>query len=499
VEFRLFISPRAELARQLASEHHGGDGVPLIRWTYGLVNRLVMLCDAVVLLVAGLALHRPLFGRTPALDLAQTLLVLAIAAAALHVTLRRSGAYRLERSVHPWRPLADTVLGFAAGALVVVVLLHVLAPALLAGWRWLAAWGGLLLLAALLSRQVVRIAVDRLQRRAVLRRRIAVIGTGETAAALLRQLADPAMVTQYELVGAFDTGLGSGPRRTMVAGQPVMGGVDDLGRYAMSHPLDMIVVALPWDQASQIFRLVEQVQWIAADVAITFDETGFSPHAAHVVRVAGRSTLQVMYRPLKGTQGITKVVEDYVFGALALIVAAPVMLAAAVAIRLDSPGPILFRQTRIGYNNKPFTIYKFRTMVVHDDDDAGLGTRRDDPRITRVGRILRQLSIDELPQIFNVLRGEMSLVGPRPHVRDMIVGDTLLIDTVRQYAARHRIKPGITGWAQVNGSRGSVDSVAKAMRLVELDMYYIGNWSLWLDITIMLRTVLTGLAKAGAY
>jgi polysaccharide biosynthesis protein PslA len=496
-ETRLFISaPQSPTPSHVAASAAGGR-VPLLRWTHGLINRLVMLADFAVVLAAGLLLHRALLGLAPALSTAQAGLVLLIAAGVMQFTLRQGGAYRVERSLHAWRPAMDMVAGFGAGVLAVAILLGVLAPALLAPWPWLAAWAGGVLVALVLARQIVRLALRGMQGRALLRRRIAVIGTGDPAAALLRQLADPIRAGEFELIGAFAAA--SPPSAAAVAGPAVAGDVDDLCRYALDNPLDMIVVALPWDQAGEIFRLVEQVQWVAADVAVTFDEGGFRPHSANLLSLAGRSTLQVMYRPLKGTQGITKMVEDYVLGVLALAVAAPVMLAAAIAIRLDSPGPILFRQTRIGYNNKPFTIYKFRTMVPHTNTDAHLGTRAGDPRITRVGAILRKLSIDELPQILNVLRGEMSLVGPRPHVRGMVVGDALLTDTVRQYAARHRIKPGITGWAQVNGTRGAVDSVSKAMRVVELDMYYIGNWSLWFDIKIMLRTLLTGLAKAGAH
>ena len=161
-------------------------------------------------------------------------------------------------------------------------------------------------------------------------------------------------------------------------------------------------------------------------------------------------------------------------------------------MRLDSPGPILFRQARTGFNNKTFMIFKFRTMTVDPDDDGSVGTRgRSDPRITKVGKILRNLSIDELPQLLNVLTGDMSIVGPRPYVPNMLVGETLFNDSVRQFAARHRIKPGITGWAQANGLRGhAVRTIEGARRSVELDIYYITHWNLWFDIRIMMRTIM---------
>jgi putative colanic acid biosynthesis UDP-glucose lipid carrier transferase len=178
---------------------------------------------------------------------------------------------------------------------------------------------------------------------------------------------------------------------------------------------------------------------------------------------------------------------------LGLLAVSPILLAAAIAIRLEGKGPILFRQPRVGFNSKPFLIYKLRTMTVDPTDDGSKGTQRDDQRITRVGAFLRRTSIDELPQLLNVLRGEMSIVGPRPHVSNMLVGEGVYSDVVRQYAARQRIKPGITGWAQINGMRGGINTVAKATEGADLDLYYVANWSLRLDIKIMIQTLAQGL------
>jgi polysaccharide biosynthesis protein PslA len=175
------------------------------------------------------------------------------------------------------------------------------------------------------------------------------------------------------------------------------------------------------------------------------------------------------------------------------------MLAAAIAIRLEGPGPILFRQPRVGFNSKPFMIYKFRTMTVDPTDDGSHGTDRDNQRITRIGALLRRTSIDELPQLLNVLRGEMSIVGPRPHVSNMLVGDGVYSEVVQQYAARHRIKPGITGWAQINGMRGGIDSLEKANRGADLDLHYIANWSPQFDLRIMVRTLVTGLVGRNVF
>jgi len=208
-------------------------------------------------------------------------------------------------------------------------------------------------------------------------------------------------------------------------------------------------------------------------------------------RIAGQAVLPLMYRPLKGSQSLVKMLEDRTVAALALAITSPLLLLIALAIRLDSPGPALFRQDRIGLYNRPFRIFKFRTMTVDATDDGAKGTNsRHNPRITRVGGVLRRLSLDELPQLLNVLIGDMSIVGPRPYVRNMLVEDQTFQTVARSFAARHRIKPGITGLAQANGLRSNaLRSKENAETSVQLDLQYITNWSLWLDLRIMVRTI----------
>ncbi|MCC7271642.1 MAG: exopolysaccharide biosynthesis polyprenyl glycosylphosphotransferase, partial [Alphaproteobacteria bacterium] len=249
----------------------------------------------------------------------------------------------------------------------------------------------------------------------------------------------------------------------------------------------------------RINRMIERVHHIAADVVVPLDRNSFNPRFAQFATVGGLPSLRVMYQPLKGSLGLLKMAEDYVVAALGLLVSAPVLLVAAIAIKLDSRGPVIFRQERVGFNNKPFTIYKLRTFATDPTDDGSKGTIRTDPRITKVGAILRRLSIDELPQLVNVLKGDMSVVGPRPHVPNMQVSGAQYYDVVREYAARYRMKPGITGWAQINGMRGGIHTVEKAARGVDLDLYYIENWSLWLDIKIMLLTLTRGMVGRNVF
>jgi lipopolysaccharide/colanic/teichoic acid biosynthesis glycosyltransferase len=188
---------------------------------------------------------------------------------------------------------------------------------------------------------------------------------------------------------------------------------------------------------------------------------------------------------------MVKWIEDKSLAILLLIAFAPLMGLVALLIRLESRGPVLFVQKRFGFNNEMIRVLKFRTMYINRSDLSGTRrTVRNDPRVTRVGRVVRALSIDELPQLINVLRGEMSIVGPRPHPVGMQVGDGVLYgDAIAHYCHRHRVKPGITGWAQVNGLRGEVDALHKARARVDHDLYYIEHWSPWLDLKILLRTI----------
>src|SRR5690606_23311734 len=195
-----------------------------------------------------------------------------------------------------------------------------------------------------------------------------------------------------------------------------------------------------------------------------------------------------------------KGLEDRLLGSLILLLVAPLMALVALAIKLDSPGPVLFRQKRYGFNNELIEVLKFRTMRTDlCDEDGVVSTRANDPRLTRVGGFLRRTSLDELPQFINVLRGDMSIVGPRPHATQTRAGDKLLEEVVAEYSVRHKVKPGITGWAQINGWRGTIDTVEKLRNRVEFDIYYLENWSLMFDLKIIALTLFKGFIGKEAY
>jgi Undecaprenyl-phosphate glucose phosphotransferase len=297
--------------------------------------------------------------------------------------------------------------------------------------------------------------------------------------------------------GIFDDRKGS-PR--FVQGVPVLGTTDDLLQYAGRKRIHEIIVALPLEADAQLEAVFKKLAVVAADLRLSVEPVAERVSALGVNCVCDILVLDIMLQPLKGWAALCKWLEDQLIASVLLVLLAPLFMIVAAWIKIDSNGPVFFAQERFGFNNGVFRVLKFRTMFVDRGDRSGAArTVRGDPRVTRAGRILRSLSLDELPQLINVLRGEMSLVGPRPHAIAMRAGDRLYCDAVAQYAHRHKVKPGITGWAQVNGLRGEVDTLEKARGRVEYDLYYIGNWSLWLDLKILLITLGLLVSRANAY
>jgi Undecaprenyl-phosphate glucose phosphotransferase len=249
---------------------------------------------------------------------------------------------------------------------------------------------------------------------------------------------------------------------------------------------DSVFIALPWSDAAVIDQTVKAFSLIPVEIHLSPERILERFEEVNLVRRGPIPSLQLARLPLSPFEIVLKRCFDIVFASCALLALSPLMLAVAVLIRLDSKGPALFTQRRFGFNQQPFRIYKFRTMRTQDDGDVVRQATRDDPRVTRIGRFLRRWNIDELPQLINVIKGDMSIVGPRPHA---VAHDREFEAKIGLYARRHNVKPGITGWAQVHGFRGQTDVDAKMEKRVEFDLFYIDNWSLWLDLKIIAMTV----------
>ena len=325
-------------------------------------------------------------------------------------------------------------------------------------------------------------------------RNVAIVGFGGQSHHLLAQLSRRDAPWK-QVIGIFDD------RKTRIGrevdGCPVLGDLDDLFTFVRRGDVNDVVIALPWSADERLVDIIGRLRVLPVRVYLGSDLIGYHFPRHHRQLLEGVPVLEIASVPLSGWSGLIKLLEDKVLAALLLILASPLLILIALAIKVDSLGPVVFRQARYGFNNEVISVYKFRTMYHERPPEPGMPqARRDDPRVTRVGWLLRRASLDELPQLLNVLQGTMALVGPRPHA----------VEHNKQYAAliggyhgRHRVKPGITGWAQINGLRGETSTLAEMRRRVEYDIYYIENWSLWFDIRIILATALFGWKHTKAY
>ncbi len=284
----------------------------------------------------------------------------------------------------------------------------------------------------------------------------------------------------------------------MIAGSvKVLGGINSLVAFAAATRIDQIWIALPLKEEERIKNLLYELRHSTADIRFIPDIFSFRLLNHSISEVANIPVINLCSTPMDGISRWVKELEDRILAFLILLLINPLMLLITIAVRLSSPGPIFFKQKRHGWDGQPITVYKFRTMYTHKEANGTVSqAKKKDPRVTRVGAFLRRTSLDELPQFINVVQGRMSIVGPRPHA---IEHNNHFKDKIDDYMLRHKVKPGITGWAQVHGWRGETDTLDKMQKRVEFDLYYIENWSVWLDLQIILRTLFSGFFHKNAY
>ncbi|RWO54615.1 undecaprenyl-phosphate glucose phosphotransferase [Mesorhizobium sp.] len=345
----------------------------------------------------------------------------------------------------------------------------------------------------LMSKLIRRWARDgRMERRAV------IVGGGTAAEVLIRSV-EKQPYNDIRICGIFDD---RGDKRSppIVAGYPKLGTVSELIEFARIARIDMLIVSLPLTAESRVLQLLKKLWVLPVDIRLSAHSNAlrFRPRAYSYI--GSVPMLDIFDRPINDWDSVAKRAFDIVFSIIGIIVFSPVMLATAIAIKLDSKGPVLFHQKRHGFNNEIIEVYKFRSMYTDKADPTARQTvTRNDPRVTRVGRFIRKTSIDELPQFFNSLFGSLSLVGPRPHAIAAQSHNLLYNEVVDGYFARHKVKPGVTGWAQINGWRGEMDTNEKIRMRTEYDLYYIENWSLLFDLRILFLTPIRLLNTENAY
>lgn len=407
-----------------------------------------------------------------------------IGGAAAVIGLRACKAYDFTHSETLSRHLIKVAAPFFIAGVVALGLLRLLAPE-----AALLSEAGLWCAAAFIMTYGLHVwwwaIVRDWRKRGRLTPNIVIVGATENA----ERLIDAALASRdVAVLGVFDDRIGRVPDQ--IRGVPLLGDTSALLDHRVLPFVDRIVITVPPSAQSRVRVLIERLQVLPNAVTLLLDD-GFTTQKT-LSRLADAPLTLVSGRPEDETRAAVKRGADVVLGALALVALSPVLAVTALAVRLDSPGPVLFKQRRHGFNNEEILVWKFRSMRHEPAVQAVAGVRQvkaGDDRVTRVGRFIRKTSLDELPQLWNVLRGEMSLVGPRPHPVNMQTGSVQSHKLVAEYAHRHRMKPGVTGWAAINGSRGPVDTPELVRRRVALDVEYIERQSFWFDLYIMLMTV----------
>jgi putative colanic acid biosynthesis UDP-glucose lipid carrier transferase len=327
-------------------------------------------------------------------------------------------------------------------------------------------------------------------------RRVIIIGAGELGQRLVETL-QPALWTGFRILAIFDATPEDKP--THICNLAVTKIPHDLSQYLESatESIDELWIALPLSAENQVKEMLHVLRHHTVSIRFVLDIFGLGLFNHPITDLAGFPALNLNASPMVGLNRLFKAVEDRVLAAFILITISPLLMLIAISLKLTSKGPVLFKQLRHGWDGKVIKVYKFRTMVEHDEP-AGevIQAKPNDSRITKLGKFLRKTSLDELPQFFNVLQGRMSIVGPRPHA---VAHNELYKNSIKKYMQRHKVKPGITGWAQVNGWRGETDTLNKMEKRVQYDLYYIEHWSIMFDLKIIGLTLLHGFVGENAY
>lgn len=466
---------------------------PRLSLSREVVSGLVLLTDAIIILGTGFFMFLTRFQWVPQTPTFVFYISTLLVGSALTLQgFHLAGLYRFESIIEPARQIKRLVV--VCGLVFASLVLLAFALKISASFSrvWIFGWFVSQVTLVLVSRIGWDVLLRRSGQSGKLTRKVAILGAGRQAVELvegIRRINNP----WIDLVGIFDH---RSDKQMALAfdGSQRLKTCDDLVEYARKHDLDEIIVT--WSASDRLSEIHHRLKELPVEFRFLGpDVSSFRVAKWKFNSVAGMPTLDIEYTPLAGWRLIAKELMDKVLALILMILVGPLMLLIALFIKLDNPGPVLFVQTRYGYNNRPFSVFKFRTMHSEFSDDTRQA-RRNDRRVTRIGTWLRRFSLDELPQLFNVIAGSMSLIGPRPHPIPL---NTKFATTIEHYYARHRIKPGITGWAQVNGLRGETNTSEKMKKRIEYDLYYIENWSISLDLQILLATFSAVCSQKNAY
>ena len=457
------------------------------------VQELIIGIDSIVILSMALLTYVTCVGpaaQDPAYYAAAICFVWLVSIALMNL----AGLYQLDPVMRPLAFADKFLIAFMTTVLFLLAAAFAVKISDMFSRLWIASFSVAACGGTVAVRCVAGRALSYLADRGVFTRRVVVVGTGEQANRLLAYI-EASRPRFISVLGAFSETPSDLPAESR---HHRLGGLGTLAAYVRTNRVDDVIVALPWSKDEQIMSTLAMLRELPVNAYLASDLIGFRlPFKPSPDHFGDMPVVEVMGRPFVGWGIFKKRALDYILTLVALPALIPVMTLIAIAIKLESRGPVFFRQERYGFANKAFLIWKFRTMR-HEQSTPGKTVQAtpDDPRVTRVGRFLRRTSLDELPQFFNVLDGSMSLVGPRPHAVDHNEEYSRMI---RGYFARHRVRPGITGWAQVNGLRGATRGVEQMEARVKHDIYYTEHWSLLFDLRILAMTVAAWVSGRNAY
>ncbi len=479
-------------AQQIAMQYRRDSMSPVM------ATGTIRLIEFGLLTVSGLVLWGAYVGSAHLDLLWHYLAIVALGSGATVIALDLANAYEISTLMRPMRYFGKMLVVWSAAFALLAVIGFFMKTSAAYSRFWFGAWyvTGIVLLMTLrlISARLFR----RWARNGRMERRAVIVGGGKAAEALIRSI-EQQQYNDIRICGIFDD---RDDKRSppIVAGYPKLGTVAELIEFARIAQIDMLIVSLPLTAEKRVLSLLKKLWILPVDIRLSAhsNQLRFRPRSYSFI--GSVPLLDIFDRPINDWDSVAKRAFDVVFSLLGIVVFSPVMLATAIAIKLDSKGPVLFKQERHGFNNEIIKVYKFRSMYTDKSDPtARLAVTKNDPRVTRVGRFIRKTSIDELPQFFNSLFGSLSLVGPRPHAVAAQSHNKLYHEVVDGYFARHRVKPGVTGWAQINGWRGEIDNDDKIRKRTEFDLYYIENWSLWFDLKILFLTPIRLLNTENAY
>ena len=403
----------------------------------------------------------------------------------------QTNIYRTWRNGNLLVYASDTLIGWG----IIVSILLFLGYATHLSYRYseqvILAWFIATPLALITSHLAVHL-ITAIQRKRGETRSVVIVGANEVGQKLLERIVELPYLLM-DVRGFFDD---RNAARRSESQMPLLGDVSEVASYVRKHNIQKIFISLPMSAQPRIRKLLDDLHDTTASIYFMPDVNIFDMMQARFDNVGGVPVVAICESPYSGVDSVVKSTSDIVLAALLLILLSPLMLCIALAVKFTSVGPAIFKQRRYGLDGEEITVYKFRSMTVSEDGNKIDQAQKNDPRITKIGAFLRRTSLDELPQFINVLQGRMSIVGPRPHA---VAHNELYRTLIKGYMLRHKIKPGITGWAQVNGLRGETEVLEKMQARIEYDLYYLRNWSIWLDLWIIMLTAWVVLRRDNAY